>query len=99
MLDHVSVFTKTGVVLWSRTMAKLKGTTNPVNTLIADVLREERAQMTDVHVAGAFSFFIMLSILRPATVEHARRRAPGRTRIAAPAACPLARRCGGRRCA
>ncbi|CAM9143730.1 unnamed protein product [Scytosiphon promiscuus] len=40
MLDHVSVFSKSGLVLWSRTMAKLKG--NPVDDLVKNVLLEER---------------------------------------------------------
>ncbi|CAN0221316.1 unnamed protein product [Pylaiella littoralis] len=40
MLDHVSVFNKSGLVLWSRTMAKLKG--NPVEDLVTNVLLEER---------------------------------------------------------
>lgn len=40
MLDHVSVFSKSGLVLWSRTMAKLKG--NPVEDLVKHVLLEER---------------------------------------------------------
>ena len=55
MLDHVSVFTKTGVVLWSRTMAKLKGTTNPVNTLIADVLLEEKGGGTRSHTIDQYT--------------------------------------------
>ncbi|CAN0169032.1 unnamed protein product [Ectocarpus sp. 6 AP-2014] len=40
MLDHVSVFSKSGLVLWSRTMAKLKG--DPVDDLVKNVLLEER---------------------------------------------------------
>lgn len=40
MLDHVSVFCKSGLVLWSRTMAKLKG--NPVDDLVKNVLLEEK---------------------------------------------------------
>lgn len=40
MLDHVSVFSKSGLVLWSRTMAKLKG--NPVDDLVKNVLLEEK---------------------------------------------------------
>lgn len=40
MLDHVSVFSKSGMVLWSRTMAKLKG--SPVDDLVKTVLLEER---------------------------------------------------------
>lgn len=40
MLDHVSVFSKSGLVLWSRTMAKLKG--NPVDDLVKNVLLEAR---------------------------------------------------------
>ncbi|CAM9449227.1 unnamed protein product [Chrysoparadoxa australica] len=38
MLDHVCIFSMSGVVLWSKTMAKLKGT--PVNDLISSVLLE-----------------------------------------------------------
>lgn len=40
MLDHVSVFNKAGLVLWSRTMAKLKG--SPVDDLVKNVLLEEK---------------------------------------------------------
>ena len=40
MLDHVSVFSKSGLVLWSRTMAKLKG--NPMDDLVKNVLLEAR---------------------------------------------------------
>ncbi|CAM9687277.1 unnamed protein product [Sphacelaria rigidula] len=40
MLDHVSVFSKSGMVLWSRTMAKLKG--SPVDELVKTVLLEEK---------------------------------------------------------
>lgn len=40
MLDHVSVFSKSGMVLWSRTMAKLKD--SPVDELVKTVLLEEK---------------------------------------------------------
>ncbi|CAM9174810.1 unnamed protein product [Ascophyllum nodosum] len=40
MLDHVSVFSKSGLVLWSRTMAKLKG--NPIDDLVQNILLEEK---------------------------------------------------------
>ncbi|CAM9105656.1 unnamed protein product [Discosporangium mesarthrocarpum] len=40
MLDHVCVFSKSGLVLWSRTMAKLKG--SPVDDLVKSVLLEEK---------------------------------------------------------
>ncbi|CAM9154381.1 unnamed protein product [Choristocarpus tenellus] len=40
MLDHVTIFSKSGLVLWSRTMAKLKG--SPVDELIQSVLLEEK---------------------------------------------------------
>mmetsp|Transcript_20570 Transcript_20570/g.27105 ORF Transcript_20570/g.27105 Transcript_20570/m.27105 type:complete len:611 (+) Transcript_20570:252-2084(+) len=40
MLDHISIFTQTGLVLWSRTLCKIKG--DPVNELIKTVLIEER---------------------------------------------------------
>lgn len=41
MIDHFVVFTKTGTVLWSRTLCKLSG--DPVDTLINRVLMEDRA--------------------------------------------------------
>jgi signal recognition particle receptor subunit alpha len=41
MIDHFVVFTKTGTVLWSRTLCKLTG--DPVDTLINRVLMEDRA--------------------------------------------------------
>eukprot|EP01041_Mallomonas_annulata_P004144 gene4144-8240_t len=40
MLDHISIFTKTGIILWSRTLCKLQG--NPVEELIDTVLLEEK---------------------------------------------------------
>jgi len=40
MLDYFAIYTLGGIVLWSRTMTKLKG--NPVNELIKKVLLEER---------------------------------------------------------
>lgn len=41
MIDQFVVFTKTGTVLWSRTLCKLSG--DPVDTLITRVLMEDRA--------------------------------------------------------
>ncbi|KAG5177908.1 signal recognition particle receptor subunit alpha [Tribonema minus] len=41
MLDHVAVFSTSGVVLWSRTLTPLKGA--PVNALIHTVLLEGKA--------------------------------------------------------
>ncbi|ETW02229.1 hypothetical protein, variant [Aphanomyces invadans] len=40
MLDHVSIFSQSGTVLWSRSMCKLRG--NPVDHLVKTVLLEER---------------------------------------------------------
>ncbi|KAG9402608.1 hypothetical protein AC1031_007215 [Aphanomyces cochlioides] len=40
MLDHVSIFSQSGTVLWSRSMCKLRG--NPVDQLVKTVLLEER---------------------------------------------------------
>lgn len=40
MLDHISIFTKTGIILWSKTFCKLTG--NPVEELIDTVLLEEK---------------------------------------------------------
>jgi hypothetical protein len=40
MIDHFTIFTKGGLVLWSYTQAKLKGT--PVDALVRTVLLEER---------------------------------------------------------
>lgn len=40
MLDHISIFTKTGIVLWSKTLCKLQG--NPVEELIDSVLLQEK---------------------------------------------------------
>ena len=40
MLDHISIFTKTGFILWSRTLCKLQG--NPVEELIDTILLEEK---------------------------------------------------------
>ena len=49
MLDHVSVFSKSGVVLWQKSMAKLKPVvggsskgTNVVDALISNTLLEEK---------------------------------------------------------
>lgn len=41
MIDHFVVFSKTGAVLWSRTLCKLSN--NPVDNLINRVLMEDRA--------------------------------------------------------
>ncbi|RLN91663.1 hypothetical protein BBJ28_00001709 [Nothophytophthora sp. Chile5] len=41
MIDHFVIFSKTGTVLWSRTLCKLGG--DPVDTLINRVLMEDRA--------------------------------------------------------
>ncbi|CAM9860817.1 unnamed protein product, partial [Phaeothamnion confervicola] len=46
MLDQVCIFDKSGVVLWSKTMSKLKG--SPVNDLIKSVLLEERGGSASV---------------------------------------------------
>ena len=40
MLDHISIFTRTGIILWSRTLCKLTG--NPIGELIDTVLLEEK---------------------------------------------------------
>ncbi|OQS05924.1 signal recognition particle receptor subunit alpha [Thraustotheca clavata] len=40
MLDHVSIFSQSGAVLWSRSLCKLRG--NPVDALVKTVLLEER---------------------------------------------------------
>jgi len=40
MLDHFTIFTKGGIVLWSNNETKLKG--NPVDNLVRSVLLEER---------------------------------------------------------
>ena len=42
MLDEVLIFSKSGVVLWSKTWAPVKGE-NPVNGVIHQVLLEVRA--------------------------------------------------------
>ncbi|KAL7680468.1 putative signal recognition particle protein Ffh [Plasmopara halstedii] len=41
MIDHFVIFSKTGTVLWSRTLCKLSG--DPVDSLISRVLMEDRA--------------------------------------------------------
>ncbi len=41
MLDFVSIFSRTGLVLWQKSYSKLKG--NPVDDLISQVLIEEKA--------------------------------------------------------
>lgn len=41
MIDHFAIFSKTGTVLWSKTLCKLSG--DPVDTLISRVLLEDRA--------------------------------------------------------
>ncbi|TYZ67440.1 hypothetical protein PybrP1_010998 [[Pythium] brassicae (nom. inval.)] len=41
MIDHFAIFSKTGTVLWSKTLCKLTG--DPVDTLITRVLLEDRA--------------------------------------------------------
>lgn len=41
MLDYFVIFTKTGLVLWSKTFCELQG--DPIGTLISSVLLEERA--------------------------------------------------------
>eukprot|EP01114_Cavostelium_apophysatum_P021575 TRINITY_DN7572_c0_g1_i1.p1 TRINITY_DN7572_c0_g1~~TRINITY_DN7572_c0_g1_i1.p1 ORF type:complete len:607 (+),score=211.21 TRINITY_DN7572_c0_g1_i1:88-1908(+) len=41
MIDHFTIFSKGGVVLWSITQAKLRG--SPIDTLIRSVLLEERS--------------------------------------------------------
>lgn len=41
MIDHFVIFSKTGTVLWSRTLCKLSG--DPVDTLINRVLMEDRS--------------------------------------------------------
>lgn len=41
MIDHFVIFSKTGMVLWSRTLCKLGG--DPVDNLINRVLMEDRA--------------------------------------------------------
>lgn len=38
MIDHFSIFTKSGIVLWSYNLAKLKG--NPIDNLIRNVILE-----------------------------------------------------------
>ncbi|OQR83759.1 signal recognition particle receptor subunit alpha [Achlya hypogyna] len=40
MLDHVSIFSQSGTVLWSRSLCQLRG--NPVDELVKTVLLEER---------------------------------------------------------
>jgi signal recognition particle receptor subunit alpha len=41
MLDHFSIFTKGGVVLWSYDFAAIQG--RPVDALVREILIEERA--------------------------------------------------------
>jgi signal recognition particle receptor subunit alpha len=41
MIDHFAVFSKTGTVLWSKTLCKLTG--DPIDTLINRVLMEDRS--------------------------------------------------------
>lgn len=41
MIDHFVIFSKTGTVLWSRTLCKLGG--DPIDTLINRVLMEDRS--------------------------------------------------------
>lgn len=41
MIDHFAIFSKTGTVLWSKTLCKLSG--DPIDTLINRVLMEDRA--------------------------------------------------------
>lgn len=41
MIDHFVIFSKTGTVLWSKTLCKLSG--DPIDTLINRVLLEDRA--------------------------------------------------------
>jgi hypothetical protein len=40
MLDHFTVFTRGGIVLWSSSFSQLQG--DPVNDLVREVLVEER---------------------------------------------------------
>lgn len=45
MLDHTCIFSKTGVVLWSKSWAKLKATVSgesPVSSLVRTVLLEDK---------------------------------------------------------
>mmetsp|Transcript_14817 Transcript_14817/g.20666 ORF Transcript_14817/g.20666 Transcript_14817/m.20666 type:complete len:595 (-) Transcript_14817:42-1826(-) len=48
MLDHFSIFTKGGIVLWSYNQAKLKG--SPIDNLIRTVLLEERGNETSYNI-------------------------------------------------
>jgi signal recognition particle receptor subunit alpha len=41
MISYTAVFTKSGIVLWFRTLSKVHG--NPVEELIGDVLIEEKS--------------------------------------------------------
>jgi signal recognition particle receptor subunit alpha len=41
MIDHFVVFSRSGTVLWSRTLCKLNG--DPVDTLINRILMEDRS--------------------------------------------------------
>ena len=40
---------------------------NRLSSLIIDVLREDREQMTELHVVGAFTLLMTLATSRPAT--------------------------------
>lgn len=48
MLDHFSIFTKGGIVLWSYNQAKMKG--SPIDGLIRTVLLEERGNETTYNI-------------------------------------------------
>jgi signal recognition particle receptor subunit alpha len=70
MLDYVSIFTKTGVVLWSRTMAKLKGSVHPVNVLIQDVLLEEKGGSSRAHNLDQCVVTAVYALIAPHSIAY-----------------------------
>lgn len=48
MLDKIAIFTKGGIVLWSKTFATLQG--NPINELVQTVLLEVRPSPSQIKV-------------------------------------------------
>ena len=53
MLDLVTVFSKTGAVLWRQAYAPLKG--DPINAVIHTILLEDRAASQDLYQDATYS--------------------------------------------
>jgi signal recognition particle receptor subunit alpha len=59
MLDHVCIFRRSGVVLWSQTLTPLKG--EPVNALIKDVLLEGKAGSSTAYTHNTYALQWLLA--------------------------------------